>query len=202
MPWETTIKTSWNSNGKKIEREYRITYLDDSEERAEAVLFFGQSLFPALSIPKVTYSMSARDAQAYLDDHPTQRRWLMLTLDDRTLPFVDADLYRLEFLPELERLHVHTNHLTDRGVEHFRRIPGLSHLLIYSPLVTDECLDGIATLRLLQTLDLQGSHLITRAAFDRLVRKLPKLVDIYPPHDRPLAEIYRAAELKAFDKPS
>jgi hypothetical protein len=189
MPRESTIKTSWERNGKKIEREYRITYLDDSEERAEAVIFFGRALFPAMSIPKITYDMSETDAQAYLDDHPMQRQWTMLTLDDREASFEDDDLYRLEFFPELDRLHSHASHLTDRGVAYFQRIPGLRHLLIYSPLLTDACLDGLANLQQLQTIDLQGSHLITRGAFDRLVAKLPNLVDVYPPFDRPLSEI-------------
>ena len=202
MPGESTVKTSWERNGKKIEREYRITYVDDSQERAEGVHFFGRALFPALNIPRVTYSMSERDAQAYFDAHPMQRQWSMLTLhSEKEVFFEDDDLYRLEFFPELERLHSHANHLTDRGVGYFQRIPGLRHLLIYSPLVTDACLDGIAALRNLQTIDFQGSHLITRGAFDRLVRKLPKLVDIYPPFDRPISEVYREAENKTQNKP-
>ncbi|RYD66757.1 MAG: hypothetical protein EOP83_04235 [Verrucomicrobiaceae bacterium] len=139
--------------------------------------------------------------QAFLDDHPAQRRWLMLTLHEMDLQFEEADLYRLEFLPELERLRSHVDHLTDRGVDYFTRVSGLSHLVIFSPLVTDACLEKIATLKHLQTIDLQGSHLISRVAFDRMIQKLPKLVDIYPPFDRPLAEIYRAAEQKAFDNP-
>jgi len=200
MPRESTIKTSWERNGKKIEREYRITYLDDSEERAEAVLFFGRALVPEVHIPKITFNMSETDAQAYLDDHPMQRQWSMLTLHEREVSFEDDDLYRLEFLPELERLHSHASHLTDRGVAYFQRVPGLRHLLIYSPLVTDACLDGIATLKQLQTVDLQGSHLITRGAFDRLVGKLPNLVDIYPPFDRPLSAIYAAAQQKTQNK--
>jgi hypothetical protein len=202
MTSESKVKTSWEHNGKKIEREYRITYLDDSEERAEAVRFFGRALFPALTIPKVTYSMSERDAQAYFDEHPMQRQWSMLTLHSETgVSFEDDDLYRLEFFPELERLHSHADHLSDRGVSYFPRIPRLRHLLIYSPLVTDACLDAIAALRDLQTIDLQGSHRVTRGAFDRLVRKLPKLVDIYPPFDRPISEVYREAETKTQNKP-
>ncbi len=197
MPRESTLKTSWERNGKKIEREYRITYLDDSEERSEAVRFFGPALLPAMSIPRITYNMSESEAQTYFDDHPMQRQWSMLTLHEREVTFEDSDLYRLEFFPELERLHSHASHLTDRGVDHFQRIPGLRHLLIYSPFVTDACFDGVATLRQLQTIDLQGSHLITHEAFDRLVRNLPKLVDVYPPFDRPISEIYREAERKA-----
>lgn len=202
MPSESTVKTSWERNGKRIEREYRITYLDDSEERAEAVRFFGRALIPALNIPRFTYSMSERDSQAYFDEHPMQRQWSMLTLhSEKDVFFVDDDLYRLEFFPELERLHSHANHLTDRGVSYFQRISGLRHLLIYSPLVTDACLDGIAALQELQTIDLQGSHLITRGSFDRLVRNLPKLVDVYPPFNRPLSEVYRKAETKTQNHP-
>jgi hypothetical protein len=196
------MKTSWDRDGKKFEREYRITYLDDSEERAEAVRFFGRALFPALNIPRITYSMSEHDAQAYFDDHPMQRQWSMLTLHPEwDVSFEDDDLYRLEFFPELERLHSHANHLTDRGVGYFHRIPGLRHLLIYSPLVTDAFLEGIAALRQLQTIDLQGSHLISREGFDQLVRKLPKLVETYPPFDRPISELYREAEKKTQNKP-
>jgi len=102
-------------------------------------------------------------------------------LAERDITFVDQDLYRLKHLPELERLHSHADHLTDAGVNFFRLIPDLKHLLIYSPLVTDACLEDVAALSLLETIDLQGSPGITAEAFDRLVDRLDHLVDIYPP---------------------
>jgi len=174
---------------RKHKREYQVTHTDDSEERAEAVRFFGKGLFPAMNIPDSLDQMSERSAQEYLDAHPVQKQWSMLTLDDR-VTFVDDDLHRLKYFPELERLHSHADHLTDHGVSFIPFIPELRHLLIYSPVVTDRCLVDIARLRRLQTIDLQGSHLISRQAFDDLIKELPDLVDIYPPFDRPLSEVY------------
>ena len=193
MPRQSKIKRSWSENGTRIEREYRVTYTDDSEERAEAVRFFGKGLFPATSLPERINRMSEEAGQKFLDDHPMQQRWQMLTLDNQRFSFEDDDLRRLQFIPELEHLHSHATHLTDRGVSHFRQIPDLQHLLLYSPLVTDACLQDIAALRNLRTIDLQGSHLVTRSPFDRLVRGLRKLEDIYPPFDGPLSEILDAA---------
>jgi hypothetical protein len=193
MPRQTTITRSWETKGflgtRKHKRDYRVTYTDDSEERAEAVTFFGKGLIPAMNIPDSLDKMSERSAQEYLDGHPMQERWRMLTLQYRAT-FVDDDLRRLKYFPELERLHSHADHLTDRGVSFISLIPELKHLLIYSPHITDRCLEDIALLRRLRTIDLQGSHLVSRQAFDALVEDLPDLVDIYPPFERPLSEVY------------
>ena len=126
--------------------------------------------------------------------------WSMLTLDSSRVSFTDDDLFRLQYFPELERLHSHVNHVTDHGVTYVRHIPRLRHLLIYSPLVTDACLENIGFLQDLQTIDLQGSHRITRGAFDALVAHLPNLVDIYPPSERSLSEIIAAAEKRKQNK--
>jgi len=193
MPRQSTIKVSWGRDGIKIVREYRVTYTDDSEERTEAVRFFGKALFPASQIPKCTYGMSAKEAQMFLDEHPMQQQWQMLILDPRSGNFQDDDLHRLQYFPELEILQSRAEQITDRGVAHFRRIPGLRDLLLYSPLVTDACLPDIATLKQLKCLDLQGSHLISRQGFDRLVKSLKGLEDIYPPFDRPLSEVLAKA---------
>lgn len=195
MPRRTTITRTWSTipgTRERKRRTYTVTYVDDSEERAEAIAFFGESLFPALDLPESLDRMSEHDAQEFLDAHPIQRRWHMLTLDNK-LTFVDDDLQRLEHFPELEHLHSHANHLTDRGVAYISRISELRHLVIYSPLITDACLEDIAKLRCLQTIDLQGSHLVSRKAFDALVAKLHHLVDIYPPFDLPLSEVFAQA---------
>lgn len=181
---------------RKHKREYHVTYSDDSDERMDAVSFFGKGLFPALDIPDSLDQMSEQAAQEYLDAHPLQRQWSMLTLDHR-VAFADDDLYRLRHLPELERIHSHANHLSDRGVSFLGQVSDLRHLVIYSPLITDQCLEDIARLRHLQTIDLQGSHLISRKAFDILVSSLPYLVDIYPPFDRPLSQVYSEIEQRS-----
>lgn len=200
MPRSSTIKKSWETKcelgTQRHSREYCVTYLDDSVERAEAVQFFREGLSPSMNLPESIDELSADEAQRYLDEHPLEEKWSMLTLDERCA-FEDDDLFRLGFLPELERLHSHAPHLTDRGVRCIRRIPDLQHLLIYSPLVTDACLEELASLKSLRTLDLQGSHLISRDAFDRLVGKLPRLVASYPPFERPLSEILAAAQKRA-----
>ena len=184
MPIRQTITSSWETKGilgtRKHKREYHVTYTDDSDERKDAVIFFGKGLFPAFNLPDSLDKMSERAAQAYLDAHPFQRQWSMLTLDQR-VTFGNDDLHRLRHLPELERLHSHAAHLTDSGVSFMAQVSDLQHLLIYSPLITDRCLEDIARLRHLQTLDLQSSQLISRKAFDDLVSRLPNLVDIYPP---------------------
>lgn len=194
-----TITRSWEEKGvfrvRKHKREYRVTYTDDSPERADAVAFFGRALIPTMNLPDALDQMSESAAQVYLDAHPIQEQWSMLILDQR-VDFVDDDLRRLKHLPELKRIHSHADHLTDRGVSFVPQIAELRHLLIYSPLVTDRCLEDIARLRRLQTIDLQGSHRISRKSFDALVADLPDLVGIYPPFDRPLSELYIEAQNK------
>ena len=187
MPRHSTITTTWESTGflgfgtRKHEREYRVTYLDDSPGRKDAVEFFGRALVPAWNLPDAINKMPGAMAQKFLDDHPFQEKWAMLTLHTRDVAFENQDLYRLEFLRELERIHSHADHLTDSGVRFFRLIPELRHLLIYSPLVTDACLEDVAALTCLETIDFQGSPGITKEAFARLVGRLDHLVDIYPP---------------------
>ncbi|MEM9419292.1 MAG: hypothetical protein AAGA25_09625 [Planctomycetota bacterium] len=165
-----------------------MTYIDDSEERAEAISFFEDALSPLLQLPEEIDEMSESDAQEYLDTHPIHEQWGMLKLTER-IDFEVEDLRRLEFLPDLQALHSHVDHLTDEGVSLITQISGLKRLLVYSPLVTDGCLKYMERLKNLTTIDLQGSHQITRKAFDELVVKLPNLVDIYPPFHRPLREI-------------
>jgi hypothetical protein len=109
-----------------------------------------------------------------------QEQWSMLILDER-ITFEDDDLYRLEFLPELDALHSFAPHLTDRGVLHFRCLLNLSRLVLNSPLVTESCLNDIASLERLRYIDLQGSPQITRKAFDRLVKRLPRPTEVFPP---------------------
>ena len=186
MPRQETIVTWWEkmdgTRGPK--REYRVTYLDDSAERAEAVSFFRKGLFEASNLPGSLDEMSEREAQEYLDSHPMQQQWDTLTIGSpRIMTFVDDDLQRLKHIPELTWLNLQSPELTDRGVSFLRHLNDLRALILYSPLITDRCLKYIARHRGLYFLDLQGSHLVTRRAFDKLAKRLPNLEDIYPPFE-------------------
>ncbi|HWC60688.1 MAG TPA: hypothetical protein VHC44_13410 [Verrucomicrobiae bacterium] len=164
---------------RKIERAYRVSYLADSAGRAEAVHFFGPALVPHMRVPDFLDKMPLAKAQAWLDAHPMEERWFMLVLDDERVRFVDADLRRLKFLPELARIHSFSKGLTDAGVDCFRLVPALEGLLIYSPNVTDRCLESLAQMPQLKDLDIQDSPQLTPPAIDQLVARLPNLKEIW-----------------------
>jgi len=166
-------------------RQYMVSYASDTSERAEAVSFFGafeHALFAADPFPRVIDAMSFEDAQAYLDEHPSPRRWEILTI---TTPsqFTDADLRRLRYIPELKIIKILSDCLTDAGVRHLRALDSVEVLCLFSRRLTDACLADIATMRTLKHLDLQGSPGITLSAFQAATTRLPLLVDIYPPRE-------------------
>src|SRR5687767_12469532 len=103
-------KAQIKSEDDKGERVYTLTYLDGSPERQEAVQFFRRlrqpsCLFPALNIPEVIRSMSTDAAQQYLDAHPMQEQWSLLSFSEKDL-ISDDDLGRLRYIPEIEVLKV------------------------------------------------------------------------------------------------
>ncbi len=160
-------------------RNYLVTYADDPPARAEAVVFFGESLFPEITVPKEIHHMSLADAQAYLDSQELPLRWNMLTVSDS--PVSDSDLMRLQYIPELTRLHLFADNIADAGVANLRFLTGLAGLVVYSPLVTDGGLQHIAALSTLQSLDMQKSPNISATAFTKCTERLPDLRDVYPP---------------------
>jgi len=192
MPRREQIRRKTN----KDERVYTFTYLDDSPERQEAIQFFktsrstsglfqGTGLFPALKIPEVVDRMSLHAAQEYLDAHPVQEQWSLLTIRQDDGAITDADLIRLRYLPELEHLNVFSSRITDLGVRHFCFLERLKHLVLYSPGVTDACLDSIVNIQTLVSLDMQRASRVSRAAFFAAVRRLPAICDAYPPSVNP-----------------
>jgi hypothetical protein len=169
----------------KVDRDYTLTYLDDSPERQEAVQFFRSlrqpsCLIPSLSIPEVIRSMSTNAAQEYLDAHPMQEQWSLLSFSERD-PVSDDDLVRLQYLPELEVLKVFSNRITDLGVRHFCSLSRLNQLVLYSNNVTDACFDHITRIRTLVLLDMQMSRRVSRSAYLAATKRLPSIQDSYPP---------------------
>jgi hypothetical protein len=121
--------------------------------------------------------MPIADANAYLRANPMRKLWSLLTVSG---PLADDDLTRLQYLPELEILKIHSN-ISDRGVEHIRHLKSLETLLIYSTKVTDACLPTVAKLMNLRMLDMQLSPQVSLKAFAAVASRLPKLHDSWPP---------------------
>ena len=187
-------KAQINSKDGKDERVYMLTYLDDSPERQEAVQFFGRlrqpsCLFPALNIPEVIRSMSTDAAQRYLDAHPMQEEWSLLSFSEAD-PISDDDLVRLRYIPEIEVLMVRSNRITDMGVRHFCFLERLHSLILYSNSVTDACFDHITRIRTLVCLDMQMSRRVSRSAYLSATKRLPCIEDSYPPFEGPLPPIF------------
>ena len=182
MPRQSKISRSINDGSK---REFTVTYVDDTPERAEAVAFFSsleRGLFPAMNLPAAIDDMPHLDAQAYLDIHPQQERWSMLTIahnDD-----VDDDLARLQHLPELDTLKLHCGMLTDAGVRHLEWLASLELLVVASPKVTDACLPHLLGLRSLRRVDFQLSPNVTHDGYMATMDRLPNIQDRYPPFRR------------------
>jgi hypothetical protein len=162
-----------------MRRTYNVWYAEDPPERAEAVQFFQapHKLFPEMDLPPAVYQMALPEADAYLRDHPIPKRWSMLTLWG---PVADDDLARLQYLPELEILKIHSD-VSDCGISHIRHLHDLEWLVLYSGRVTDACLQTVSELESLRMLDMQGSHRVSPEAFSAAVGRMPKLERSWPP---------------------
>jgi len=200
MPREHLITSTCGD----VRREYVLVYEDDSPERAEAVHFFqenGDCLFPSMDIPLEVKGMPIEQANAYLRQHPIQERWCSLNID-RQSAIRDDDLARLRHLPEIRRVKISSNHITDAGIKHLLALAALDHLLLYSDQITDKCLSYIRTIRTLVALDLQAAPNISREAVLALVNEMPSLQDVWPPPDPVrLAECQRRNRLSRNDQP-
>jgi hypothetical protein len=157
-------------------RVYHVVYADDPPERAEAVAFFGRlgghsGLFPRMDVPEVVRTLPIEDANALLRRNPMPERFSGLFVEGGTL-IRDEDLRRLEYLPELERVHLRADSITDAGVRHLRYLPQIKSLILYSAGVTNACLDVLRTLRTLRQLDLQGSTRLSRKKCAAVTREL------------------------------
>lgn len=171
---------------KYDERVYTVWYTDDSRERLEAVRFFRKSaacLFPAMGLPAEVEGMPFRKANDYLRQHPFQERWSLLSIKQGN-PICDNDLLRLQYLPELQAVHVFRADISDEGVKCLLLLRGIERLVLYSDKVTDGCLRFIRQMKSLRSLDLQGSPGVSRSAFHKVVRSLPEKLESWPPPDR------------------
>jgi hypothetical protein len=171
--------------GNGPERDFIVTFEDDSPERAEAVRFFRRlrrPMFPAMNLPEEIDHLSQEDAQRYLDANPFQQQWSSL----RILPedcVTDDDLARLRFVPELE--HVSLYDVGDDALKHLSHLHSIDCLVVYSEKVTDACLESVRRLVTLRSIDFQSSPNVSPTAFGEAVAALPKVVNIYPPYSGP-----------------
>jgi len=174
MPREAEVRHEWPYRG--ISRTYRVWLLDDPPERAAAVAFFnglpdGPWLTSKIALPKHLDALSIEDANAWLRDNPLPELYDGLVCWDGDA-IRDDDLRWLEYIPELEVVRLHSDHITDAGVSHFRHSRQVEWFELYSSRVTDECLDVVRQFRKLRLLDLQGSPGLSRRACETLVREL------------------------------
>ncbi|MBA4192546.1 MAG: hypothetical protein C0467_31650 [Planctomycetaceae bacterium] len=178
MPRENQIEVTTGG----VRREYHLIYEDDSPERTEAVKFFQEHtecLFPSMNYPEEVANMPIEAANAYLREHPFQEQWSLLRIGHQN-PISDDDLARLRYLPELDHVQISSDRITDTGIEHLVHLPALTRLGVYSASVTNACLRIIRTLRSLQSLDIQVSPNVSRAAVLAAVDAMPWLRDAYP----------------------
>jgi hypothetical protein len=175
--------TIGRSVGDGPKRDFTITHLDDLPERAEAVSLFQKfehGLFPAMNLPGVIDDMTLADAQMYLDDHPFQEQWSILTITNAD-EVTDDDLAWLRHIPEINVLKIGTSKITDRGIHHIKWLTKLEWLVLCSNRVTDACLDDISQITSLLGVDAQRAPRITRPAYMLAMDKLPNVRERYPP---------------------
>ena len=173
--------------GDRPSREYLVSFVDDSPERAEAIAFFSAlerplPMFPSDPFPPGIDDMPFEKAQAYLDLHPTPKRWELLSVP-RGAIISDSDLSRLRYIPELRIVKILSDRISDQGVRHLSHLFSLEILCLYSQSVTDACLEVVSRLHSLRMLDMQLSPAVSRSAFEATVSQLPALTDRFPPHE-------------------
>lgn len=181
MPRQTIIT---RTVGDGPRRELTVTFSDDSPLRAEAVAFFQKlerGLFPAMNLPEVIDNLSLSDAQRYLDEHPIQEQWSILTIEHGD-NVNDDDLARLEFIPEIDTLKITSGNITDDGLRHLKWLTRLEWLVISSERITDGCLKHISALQSLLAVDLQLVANVTYDGYMSTMDLLPNLrEERYPP---------------------
>jgi hypothetical protein len=179
-----TQRVEWCFIRGTDKREFTVHFTEDAPERAEAVEFFRVReghLYSVCPVTNRVWAMSVADANAYFAANPGPQLYESLYLN-KDANITDEDLARLTYIPELIRFRIFSNRITDTGVRHIASsLSALENLCVYSPLITDACLDAIAQLKALKTLDLQASPQITREAFGSLLERLPKIVNSYGP---------------------
>ena len=172
MPKHETIKVSRND---VFVGEYHVVYQDDPPERAEAVRFFEEHgrLFPEMDLPQAVTSLPIQEANAFLRQHPMQKRWHSLRIHAEAL-IQDEDLSRLKYLPELESLTI--GQIGDAGMTHLLSLPYLKYLCVTSGHLTEKCIAYLRQLRSLRTLSIQHAPNIPIEALMAAVRDMPVLL--------------------------
>jgi len=172
MPREVTISRTQHG----VTRVYKIVYQDDPPEREEAVAFFERlgphaGLWSRTDFLDSLHTLPIEEANAYLRDNPVPQHYRALYSQSGELTH-DEDLRYLEYLPELEDVHLHSDTLTDRGIRYLRHLGQLKRLVLYLNRITNASLEVLRGLRMLRSLDLQGSPRLSRRACAALAQEL------------------------------
>ncbi len=172
----------WSVTRNNENRDFIAHYVDDSPERAEAIAFFEDCLFPDSPVDDYLWALPIGAANAFLAANPIVQTFESLYLQNRGDDICDDDLARLRHVPELRRLIVYSNRITDVGIRNLSPQFRLETLWIGSSLVTDTSIATISQLQSLRSLDLQNCGGLTNAAFDSMIAELPFLVESWGPH--------------------
>ena len=136
-----------------------------------------------MNLPDCIDALPFDEAQRYLNEHPMEEQWSILTILDAD-PVTDEDLRRLQYIPELNVLKLMTDKITDRGIEYLKWLVNLEWLILYSTQLTDDCLQHTVRLKSLRLVDMQCSPNVTGAAYMHAMQQLPNLrSERYPPFD-------------------
>lgn len=127
-----TRTLEWSVTRNNENRDFIAHYVDDSLERAETTAFFEDSLFPDSPIDDYLWTLPIGEANAFLSANPIQQTFESLYLQRRGDDIRDNDLARVTHLPELRRIIVYSNRVTDAGVRHLSSLFQLEWLSIYS----------------------------------------------------------------------
>jgi hypothetical protein len=177
-----TRTLEWSVTRNNENRNFIAHYVDDSSERAKAIACFDDGLFSDNPVDDDLWILPIVAANAFLAANPIVQTFESLYLQRRGDDIGDDDLARLRHVPELRRLIVYSNRITDVGIRYLSSLYRLETIWIGSSLVTDASIETISQLRSLRSLDLQNCCGLTVAAFDSMIAKLPLLVESWGPH--------------------
>lgn len=170
-------------------RVYNFVHIDPPPDRKEAVDFFENHgiLHSGYKITPEIQSMPIDQANDFLRQHPTIEQWTSLMIKGDA-KINDSDLFRLQFLPEIQSVHILSSGITDVGVQHLLHLRGLRSLGLHSKNITEKSLDIISRLPAIRGINLQGCPNISREKFNAMIASFPNRPEAVPPFlpsDRP-----------------
>ena len=152
------IKASWDNGGNKYEGHYYQKEL--SEElmlEVENIRRYGYDVNLKCKFP---YPEDINDLNAIISGKVFQVN--CITVHCRGKDGDDPLLKSVSKLPFLDWVIIHGNSITDDGVKYLVDSPGIKTLVIYSDKLTNKSLRYFMKIKGLNSLDLQGSPMITR----------------------------------------